>query len=66
LLPVYLPRTSEGKYQARILPEVHYEQRLLRSAERRQELTQQIMQAFEPSVRDHCEQWYHFVPVWPV
>jgi lauroyl/myristoyl acyltransferase len=64
LLPVYLPRTNEGKYQARILPNVPYEQRMLRSPERRQELTQRIMAAFEPAVREHVDQWYHFVPVW--
>jgi hypothetical protein len=22
------------------------------------------MRAFEPIIRDHLDQWYHFVPIW--
>jgi hypothetical protein len=33
--------------------------------EARQELTQQILRAFEPEIRQHLDQWYQFVPVWP-
>ena len=27
-------------------------------------LTEEILRAFEPAIRQHAEQWYHFVPVW--
>jgi len=64
LLPVYLPRTERG-YAAHILPPVHYERGALRSRETRQKLTQEIMRAFEAAIRQHLDQWYHFVPIWP-
>ena len=28
-------------------------------------LTQEILRAFEPAIRQHLAQWFHFVPVWP-
>jgi lauroyl/myristoyl acyltransferase len=28
-------------------------------------LTQEIMRAFEPAIRQHLTQWFHFVPIWP-
>jgi KDO2-lipid IV(A) lauroyltransferase len=65
LLPVYLPRTSSG-YVAHILPEIPYERAALRDPRARVELTQQIMSAFEPAIRLYLNQWYHFVPIWPV
>jgi lauroyl/myristoyl acyltransferase len=37
----------------------------LRSRESRHKLTQEIMRAFEPAIRQHLDQWYHFVPIWP-
>jgi len=64
LLPVYLPRLEKG-YAAHILPEIKYDRPALRSAERRQQLTQEIIQTFAEPVREHVDQWYHFVPVWP-
>jgi len=64
LLPVYLPRTERG-YAAHILPPVHYDRAALRSRETRQKLTQEIMRAFEAAIRQHLDQWYHFVPIWP-
>jgi lauroyl/myristoyl acyltransferase len=23
------------------------------------------MRAFEPAIRQHPDQWFHFVPIWP-
>ena len=65
VLPVYLPRTSRG-YTAHILPEIPYERATLRDRAARLELTQRIMTAFEPAIRLYLNQWYHFVPIWPV
>ncbi|MEO5803786.1 MAG: lysophospholipid acyltransferase family protein [Verrucomicrobiota bacterium] len=64
LLPVYLPRVTNG-YAAHILPEISYNRPGLRSVEARQKLTQQIVDAFEQPIREHLDQWYHFVPIWP-
>src|SRR5205807_3420529 len=64
LLPVYLPRTDRG-YTAHILPEISYDRASLRAREARLKLSQEIMRAFEPAIRQHLDQWYHFVPIWP-
>jgi KDO2-lipid IV(A) lauroyltransferase len=64
LLPVYLPRRGQ-RYAAHILPAIHYDRRELGSREARQTLTQEIMRAFEPPIRQYPDQWYHFVPIWP-
>jgi lauroyl/myristoyl acyltransferase len=64
LLPVYLPRTSRG-YAAQILPPVPYDRREIGSREARIQLTQKIMQCFEPAIRLYDTQWFHFVPMWP-
>jgi KDO2-lipid IV(A) lauroyltransferase len=64
LLPVYVPHTDRG-YGAHVLPEIPYERAALRQPEARRRLTQEIMRAFEPVIRQHADQWYHFVPVWP-
>ena len=63
LLPVYLPRTSQG-YTGHILPEIAYDRAALGTREARIQLTQQIMSAFEPTIRLYLNQWYHFIPVW--
>jgi lauroyl/myristoyl acyltransferase len=63
LLPVYLPRTSRG-YAAQILPPIPYDRREIATREKRIELTQRIMQAFEPAIRLYVNQWFHFVPIW--
>ncbi|MGI8965009.1 MAG: lysophospholipid acyltransferase family protein [Limisphaerales bacterium] len=63
LLPVYLPRTKES-YAAHILPAISYDRPLLRSIEERQKLTQKILSAFEPAIRQYLDQWYHFIPIW--
>jgi uncharacterized protein len=64
LVPVYLPRRG-NVYEAHVLPPIPYERAKLRDRAARQELTQRIIQAFEPVIADHLDQWYHFVPVWP-
>jgi len=64
LLPVYIPRLENG-YAAHILPEIPYDRPALRSVENRQQLTQKIITVFEQPIREHLDQWYHFVPVWP-
>jgi KDO2-lipid IV(A) lauroyltransferase len=64
LLPVVLPRVG-SKYAARILPEVEYDRPALRSREARVRLTGRLMQSFESAIREHPDQWFHFVPVWP-
>jgi hypothetical protein len=37
----------------------------LRDRGNRLKLTQKIMSAFEPAIRRHLDQWFHFVPIWP-
>jgi lauroyl/myristoyl acyltransferase len=64
ILPVYLPHTSHG-YAAHILPEIPYDRAALRQREARQKLTQEITRVFEQPIREHLDQWYHFVPIWP-
>lgn len=64
LLPVYLPRIGSS-YEAHILPPVPYDRPALRDRAARQELTQRIISTFEPLIRKHLDQWYHFVSVWP-
>ncbi|MCL4179414.1 MAG: MMPL family transporter [Verrucomicrobia bacterium] len=63
LLPVYVLHHASG-YHACVLPEIPYDRRGLRQVEARQALAQEIMRAFEPIIRNHPDQWYHFVPIW--
>jgi lauroyl/myristoyl acyltransferase len=63
ILPVYLPRVGDS-YGAHILPPVTYERTTLRDRAARQQVTQRILSALEPAIREHLDQWYHFVPVW--
>jgi predicted RND superfamily exporter protein len=63
LLPVYVVHRPTG-YHACVLPEVTYDRRGLRQVEARHALTQEIMRAFEPVIRNHPDQWYHFVQLW--
>jgi KDO2-lipid IV(A) lauroyltransferase len=63
VLPVCLPGI-EGGYAARILPPAGYERAALRDRTARQEFTQRIINVFEAPIREHADQWYHFVPVW--
>jgi predicted RND superfamily exporter protein len=63
LLPVYIPWENNG-YAAHMLPAISYERAALRDRSARQALTQKIVTVFEPIIRAHLDQWYHFVPVW--
>ena len=63
LLPVYLPRRGDT-YEAHVLPEIPYDRATLRDAAVRQQLTQEIVTAFEPIIQQHIEQWYQFIPIW--
>jgi KDO2-lipid IV(A) lauroyltransferase len=64
LLGVTIVRAGGG-YTARVLPEITYDRRALGSREARHELTRKILRAFEPEIRQHLDQWFHFVPIWP-
>jgi len=64
LMPVYLPRGATA-YSAHILPPITYDRATLRDRDARTRLTQEIIRAFEPAIRQHLDQWYHFVPIWP-
>jgi KDO2-lipid IV(A) lauroyltransferase len=54
-----------GGYAVRVLPEFVYDRKVLGNREARRELTQQILRAFEPEIREHIDQWYQFTPIWP-
>lgn len=63
ILPCCIVR-SEGTYRAEILPEIPYDRAVIGHREERIQLTQRMMTAFEPMIRENAEQWYHFVSVW--
>jgi predicted exporter/lauroyl/myristoyl acyltransferase len=63
VLPVYMPRV-QGTYAAHVLPAITYERASLRDRTARQQFTQRIVDAFAPLIRQHLDQWYHFVPIW--
>jgi lauroyl/myristoyl acyltransferase len=65
LVPVIIVREGDG-YAAEVLPEVKYDRAAIGDRASRIRLTQEILRAFEPAIRQHVEQWYHFVPVWHV
>ena len=64
ILPTYIVREGGG-YHARILPEITYDRARIGHRHARLQLTQEILRAFEPVIRRHATQWFHFVPVWP-
>ncbi len=64
LLGVTVLRGERG-YTAHLLPEFAYDRPALGKREARRELTQRIVRAFEPAIREHPDQWFHFVPIWP-
>ncbi len=64
LLPVYVLR-EPGGYAAHVLTEVAYDRATIGNRAARVQLTQEILRAFEPVIRQHVTQWYHFVPIWP-
>lgn len=65
LIGVTVLRTPDG-YAVKALPEFTYDRQALARREARQALTQQILRAFEPVIRQHLDQWYQFVRIWPV
>jgi len=64
LIGVTIVRQREG-FAVKVLPEFTYDRQALGNQEARRELTGQILRAFEPEIREHLDQWYHFVPIWP-
>jgi KDO2-lipid IV(A) lauroyltransferase len=64
IVPAIVVRNGGG-YDAAILPEIDYDRAAIGNREARVRLTQEILRAFEPAIRQYAEQWYHFVPVWP-
>jgi lauroyl/myristoyl acyltransferase len=64
IVPGYIVRRPDG-YLARILPEIPYDRAAIGQRAARLQLTQEILRAFEPAIRQHLTQWYHFVPIWP-
>ena len=64
LVGVTILRRRAG-YAVHVLPEFTYDRKALGSREARQQLTQQILRAFEPFIRQDMDQWYQFVPIWP-
>ena len=64
LVGVTILRRPNG-YAVTALPEFTYDRRTLGNHEARRELTQQILRAFEPAIRENMDQWYQFVPIWP-
>jgi predicted exporter/lauroyl/myristoyl acyltransferase len=64
VLPVYMPRAGDA-YEAHILPAIPYDRSALRDRAARQQFTQDLVRIFEPLIRRHVDQWYHFVPIWP-
>jgi lauroyl/myristoyl acyltransferase len=63
LLGVYLV-ARDGGYAAHVLPEFEYDRAALGQRDARVALTARIMHAFEPIIRRHADQWFHFVPIW--
>ncbi len=63
LMPVCLPRTVSG-HAVEMLPEVAYDRAGLGNRAARTRLTQQMLWQFEPVIKRHLDQWFHFVPLW--
>jgi lauroyl/myristoyl acyltransferase len=64
ILPVHLVRNPTGRYDATVLPEIQYDRASLRSPTARHQLAGEILRAFENTIRQHADQWFHFVPIW--
>lgn len=65
IIPVFIVRATAG-YRAQILPEIPYDRAAIGNRPARVALTQEILRAFAPVIRQHATQWFHFVPVWPM
>lgn len=64
IVPGVIVRQPNG-YAATIMPEIVYDRAGIGDRAARIRLTQEILRAFEHAIRQHVEQWYHFVPLWP-
>ena len=64
LIGVTIVRRRAG-FAVKVLPEFTYDRQALGNREARRALTQQILRAFEPQIREDIDQWYQFVPIWP-
>jgi KDO2-lipid IV(A) lauroyltransferase len=64
VLPVFIVRDGDH-YRAGALAPVAYERADLGDRARRIAFTGTILRAFEPVLRQHPDQWFHFVPLWP-
>ena len=64
VVPTFIVREPSG-YRAQILPEISYDRAQIRGRDGRLRLTQEMLRAFEPVIRQYAAQWYHFVPIWP-
>lgn len=65
LFGVTVIRCADGRYLAQVFQEIQYDRGALGNREARRDLTRQIVRAFEPRIRQHLDQWFHFVPMWP-
>jgi KDO2-lipid IV(A) lauroyltransferase len=63
VLPVYIVQ-GPGGYVAKGLPEIEYDRQALNNRESRRQMTQKIVSALEPAIRQHADQWYNFIPIW--
>ncbi len=63
VVPVAILREGSS-YKVHALPAAMYDRALLGSRDGRTEFTARIVRAFEPLLRQHPDQWFHFVPVW--
>jgi KDO2-lipid IV(A) lauroyltransferase len=64
IVPTLIVR-EPGGYRAQILPEIVYDRAVIGNRGQRIALTQEILRAFEPAIRQYATQWFHFVPIWP-
>jgi lauroyl/myristoyl acyltransferase len=63
IVPTYIVR-EPGGYRAQVLPEIPYDRAQIGNRAGRIQLTQKILDAFAPVIRQYATQWFHFVPVW--
>jgi lauroyl/myristoyl acyltransferase len=64
IVPCYIVREG-ARHESHLLAELAYDRAGLGDREARRRFTAEIMRAFEPAIRQHPDQWYHFVPIWP-
>jgi lauroyl/myristoyl acyltransferase len=64
IVPVAIVRGHDG-YDVVVRKRIDYDRARLRDPAARRELTQEILRALEPLIRQYPEQWFHFIPIWP-